>query len=565
MTDQDYATVSGERVKREDFAYAPAGSKPSEWKLPIHDAAHVRNGLARFGQTDLPAAAKAAVYAKILRAAKQFGVEVPGELSEIRNSKIETRHPNFVFRSSSFGLSEVRNGLVKIAVAYTGEFERDGQRFSISSKDLEEIARNLSQREAPIDYEHLSAQTATPPGWSKAAGWIRRPAEVSSFELRVSNAEKRKSKIANCQILWGWAELTPACLAMVKQKEYRYFSPEISWKEKDEHGEPTGTRLRAGAMTNRPFLKDLPPIEISDGDYNGLFGIKDSGFRTQDSGKPMLAMVALSDGATLMDLDSVHVPAASKNISVAYHQPGRQESGIRIQDSGGQAMAKRFSFRRLTDGPHAGKFGLYKTDELMTDEGEPVVFDDDDFPRREPDNGNGGAAFPDAAQSGGPAEVGEAQLAATEAQVLAEVFREGRVDLGRASALADQGRIGLGGVFRAQAAEKLVDRFIAEGKLLPKRRAAAFRLALEDEAALRALLSDARPMVDFRSWGLAGAGHLAGSAQSELDEMVRQWIAEHNTDYSGALSEVTKRNPELWQRASAEVSERARSDEDEQE
>src|SRR5438445_6001871 len=36
--DQNYATHSGEKVKREDHAYAPAGSKSSERKFPIHDA-----------------------------------------------------------------------------------------------------------------------------------------------------------------------------------------------------------------------------------------------------------------------------------------------------------------------------------------------------------------------------------------------------------------------------------------------------------------------------------------------------------------------------------------------
>jgi len=86
MADQDYATVNGTKVHRSDFAYAPAGVGPSEWKLPIHDAAHVRNALARYRQTDLPAAAKAAVYAKIKAAAKRFGVEVSEEKKLYRAS-----------------------------------------------------------------------------------------------------------------------------------------------------------------------------------------------------------------------------------------------------------------------------------------------------------------------------------------------------------------------------------------------------------------------------------------------------------------------------------------------
>ena len=579
MADQDYATVSGTKVHRSDFAYAPAGSGPSEWRLPIHDAAHVRNALARFGQTDLPAGAKAAVVANIKAAAKRFGVEVSEKSSEfeVRGSKLETPNselrtekralPNSALRTPNFALSEVKNGLVRIAVAYTGEYERDGKKFSITAQDLADMSRNLAEREAPIDYEHLSAAGAAPPGWAKAAGWIRKPDKIepwfgvrgSGFEARVPSHEPR--------VLWCWAELTPAALAMVKQKEYRYFSPEIHWNDVDEQGQKIGTRLAAGALTNRPFLKDLPPIEVSDADYQHLFGLA-----PRADGR--LAMVALSEknvhqsgvaqslgpaGAThrlqtlrLMDLDSIHVPSASKQISVAYHQPGSPEFGVRSPESEKKekTMAKKFSFRKLAEGPEQGKFGLYKNGELLMDEGVPVVFDEEDFPSPGDDGETAGGA---------------PEMRAREAARLAEIFREGRVDRGRAVELAESGQIRLDSVFRAQAAEKLVEQFIAEGKLLPRRRATAFRLALADEAGLRGLLSDARPMVDFTTRGLAGAPHLAGSAQRELDEMVEQWIAEHHTDYSAALTEITRRNPELWRRVSAEVSERTNVGEDEQE
>ena len=68
-----------------DFAYiSPGGKKDSEGKttprslrhLPIPDAAHVRNALARLNQTDIPPAAKKEALAKIKRKAKEFGVEV---------------------------------------------------------------------------------------------------------------------------------------------------------------------------------------------------------------------------------------------------------------------------------------------------------------------------------------------------------------------------------------------------------------------------------------------------------------------------------------------------------
>jgi len=68
-----------------DFAYIePGGKKDSEGKttprslrhLPINDAAHVRNALARLNQTDISAEAKKAALKKIKAAAKKFGIKV---------------------------------------------------------------------------------------------------------------------------------------------------------------------------------------------------------------------------------------------------------------------------------------------------------------------------------------------------------------------------------------------------------------------------------------------------------------------------------------------------------
>ncbi len=48
---------------------------PATRQLPIHDAAHVRNAMARFNQTDFSKCDKAAAKARIMRAAKQFGID----------------------------------------------------------------------------------------------------------------------------------------------------------------------------------------------------------------------------------------------------------------------------------------------------------------------------------------------------------------------------------------------------------------------------------------------------------------------------------------------------------
>jgi len=155
-------------------------------------------------------------------------------------------------------LSEVKaeEGLVRIALAYTGTFRKDGVECSISDLDLEQIWKNPRLGEVAIDYEHLSRETG-PPEWGKAAGWVKR------IDQSVPFGDGRK-------ILWGWAEFTPACLAFLQGKEYRFFSPEIKWNARDELGLMIGTRLAGGAITNRPFLKALPPIELSKAEYSAL-------------------------------------------------------------------------------------------------------------------------------------------------------------------------------------------------------------------------------------------------------------------------------------------------------
>ena len=80
-----------------DFAYIqPGGKKDSEGKtvprslrhLPINDAAHVRNALARLDQTDISPEAKKAALRKIKTAAKKFGIKVSASTNAIDYSEL---------------------------------------------------------------------------------------------------------------------------------------------------------------------------------------------------------------------------------------------------------------------------------------------------------------------------------------------------------------------------------------------------------------------------------------------------------------------------------------------
>jgi hypothetical protein len=72
--------VGGKNLTKDKFAYVGDPTKTETWKLPIHDAGHVRNALARFNQTEgIPADKKAGVYRKIKAAAEKFDIQVSDE------------------------------------------------------------------------------------------------------------------------------------------------------------------------------------------------------------------------------------------------------------------------------------------------------------------------------------------------------------------------------------------------------------------------------------------------------------------------------------------------------
>jgi hypothetical protein len=74
----------GKDLHASDFAYVGDPDDIATWKYPIHDAAHVRNALARWGQhKGIPSEQESKVLARIRAAAKKFGIEVSAEAKKI--------------------------------------------------------------------------------------------------------------------------------------------------------------------------------------------------------------------------------------------------------------------------------------------------------------------------------------------------------------------------------------------------------------------------------------------------------------------------------------------------
>lgn len=88
----DMETVRKEKGMDVDEFYAIPRDPPSESKLPIFDAEHTRNAMARFNQIkDVSAEEKSKAKSKIISAAKKFGIEIKdfAKLEEIDKTQLE--------------------------------------------------------------------------------------------------------------------------------------------------------------------------------------------------------------------------------------------------------------------------------------------------------------------------------------------------------------------------------------------------------------------------------------------------------------------------------------------
>ena len=255
--DEDHASVGGEAVHRSKFAHVGDPEDKSTWKLPVHDESHILNAMARFNQADIPADKKKEVARRIVRAAKAQGADTSGfeEKYLVGAIPLGGTSPVLILMSSrlrvKLGEPFVAQGkkLFEVPIALTGTWVKSGRTFSITKGDLADMVRNFERRkndQVVVDYEHASEMPEVARGGPVvAAGWIR--------ELQ-SNGE-----------LKALIEWTPQAEEMIRSGQYRFFSPAIDWGARDkESGEPQGATLTSGALTNHPFLEELPPIMLSD-------------------------------------------------------------------------------------------------------------------------------------------------------------------------------------------------------------------------------------------------------------------------------------------------------------
>jgi len=134
-----------------------------------------------------------------------------------------------------------------------GQFEHwSGTKFDVNQEFCETMIRNFRRVQAeskdkdhtcPIDYNHASLSYGAED--AKAAGW------VTDVYMKEDG-------------LYAKVNWTPKAAEYIRNGEYKYISPEFGIDQDDEYGEEVeGPSLFAAALTNRPFLKGMEPLSLS--------------------------------------------------------------------------------------------------------------------------------------------------------------------------------------------------------------------------------------------------------------------------------------------------------------
>jgi phage I-like protein len=380
--------------------------------------------------------------------------------------------------------------LHKITVAVTGSWVKGDQSFSITPDDLEDMARNFEKRKndmVVIDYEHASEMPEVAKGGPvPAAGWIH------GLSLVENGGEK----------LIALVEWTPEAEQMIHGGEYRFFSPAIDWGATDKDtGALQGATLTSGALTNHPFLEELPPIILSDGKIIAAGSAR------------------LNDVSGLKPLHHEGVKNMKKLTLKPIPEGDDQSGSHAVYEEGSEKPLGFIPHPELAD--YAAKhLGVNPDQEEDTEE---------------------------SLAKGDPGADPHVRIVAHEAHrtafFLREAVRKGKIDARRAAELAETGKITLAEYIHGQEAEKLIESAIAAGKILPRDRAFFFRDALERPREFQEYVRNASPAVSFEIRGIGSGEGLPVDEEVHLG--VKKLMSETGLDYARALKEFLSENPSL--------------------
>ncbi len=167
-------------------------------------------------------------------------------------------------------------GLARIPILVTGSWVKGGRDVSFTRDELSTAVRNfykLANQDLNVDYDHACEDLERAAGApTPSAGRIVALDEPEEFaadrQVGSGQVEKPSAHLPTspsaCWILYGRYEPTTRARQMIKNREYRYVSAAFAKDYPDRKtGESQGLTLTSVALTNQPFLDELPEIWLS--------------------------------------------------------------------------------------------------------------------------------------------------------------------------------------------------------------------------------------------------------------------------------------------------------------
>ncbi len=504
--------------------------------------------------------------AKLKGIYKSEGLELPGELSIgtsghriIGSSGDEqvnrwTDGPmTFVSRLSALPAL----GRARIPVLVTGSWVKNGREVSFTLDELRAAVANfqkLANHDLNVDYDHacedLERAAGEPtPSAGRIVG-LDPPEPFHAPENREigrssDRASSGKSPSADHPItgsldrwiLYGRYEPTDRARELIKNREYRYVSVAFTKDYPDRKtGESQGLTLTSVALTNQPFLDELPEIWLATASpRSGVRGPESNAF-----------------------------DAVNRAPDPQTQNPDRRQAG-----NGGRNSMAKLTLKCSADGKHEAYDGDNKVGEIEHDHlcqyaathlGIGSNPDKDNLSAQLAAN----FATEIGAEGKSHEEIrGLVTMALhppkAEVTLLCEsIGADGKLDNSKLDALDDSGRISRSAWRRAKDAEQRVQNAFNRGQITPAMLAtgAPLRLALADGAAFKALIEDRPAIVKSNTVvGIGGSGSETGESPrqlfSRLIEEKKQELMQADSRLNeleahrkaGAL--VAKENPDL--------------------
>jgi hypothetical protein len=469
-------------------------------------------------------------------------------------------------------------GLARIPILVTGSWVKGGRAVSFTRDELRtaiENFRKLSNHDLNVDYDHACEDLERAAGEpTPSAGRILKLDQPEEFpqsghgtrdtglgkddpEYRIENPgsgnlhpESRVPSPEPRYILFGRYEPTERARQLIKNREYRYVSAAFAKDYPDRKtGESQGLTLTSVALTNQPFLDELPEIWLS---VSGS-GVREAGFGKNLSGDPTPRPQSqnLKPESRITPRLSAEQGGKMPNLSLKCSADGTHEAYDGDRQVGEIHNDHLFEYASK----HAGQEGVSVSGSLSA-------------------RGTGGASQSAEAYATFASEIGAEGRSTEEIRglvtlalhplkaeitLLSEAIGAGgKLDNSRLDALDDSGKISRSAWRRAKDAEQRVQSAFSRGQVTPAMMAtgAPLRLALSDGAAFKALIEDRSPLIKTNTVvGIGGSGSENGESPRQhfsrlVDEKKQQLM---QTDvrmgeldaHRKASALVAKENPDL--------------------